>query len=149
MTLEDFISKDDQRRVTDAIAAAEKLTSGEIRVHVTPKCGRDVFGSAVDVFRKLGMEKTARRNGVLIFVAFKSHKFAIVGDVGIDSRVPDGFWDTESATLAAHLKSGETVEGLCEVIDHAGRRLSEYFPAEADDENELSNEISYSNNNEA
>ena len=135
MALADFITADEQQRVVDAIAAAEKLTSGEIRVHITPRCRGDVFSSAVAVFHKLGMENTVNHNGVLVYVAFKSHKFAIVGDSGIDRKVPAGFWDAESATLAAHLKRGEIA---------AGRRLAEYFPVGADDMNELSNEISYS-----
>ena len=144
MALADFITADEQQRVVDAIAAAEKLTSGEIRVHITPRCRGDVFSRAVAVFHKLGMENTVNHNGVLVYVAFKSHKFAIVGDSGIDRKVPAGFWDAESATLAAHLKRGEIADGLCEVIKHAGRRLAEYFPVGADDMNELSNEISYS-----
>ena len=41
MALTDFLSKDDQTRITDAITMAEKRTSGEICVHITPKCGGD------------------------------------------------------------------------------------------------------------
>ena len=79
MKLDDFISIDDQRRVVDAIGDAEKQTSGEIRVHLTPKCGDDVMKDAIKTFNRLKMYKTRHRNGVLIFMAFESRKFAIQG----------------------------------------------------------------------
>ena len=85
MQLDDFISIPDQGRVVDAIGDAEKMTSGEIRVHITPKCGDDVMKDAVKTFNRLKMYKTRHRNGVLIYVAFESRKFAILGDAGITS----------------------------------------------------------------
>ena len=74
MQLDDFISIPDQGRVVDAIGEAEKMTSGEIRVHVTPKCGDDVMKDAIKTFNRLEMYKTRHRNGVLIFIAFESRK---------------------------------------------------------------------------
>ena len=53
MALTDFLSKDDQTRITDAITRAEKRTSGEICVHITPKCGGDVMETAEKKFNKL------------------------------------------------------------------------------------------------
>ncbi|MBR2145962.1 MAG: TPM domain-containing protein, partial [Muribaculaceae bacterium] len=79
MQLDSFISIPDQGRVVDAIGEAEKMTSGEIRVHLTPKCGNDVMKEAAKTFNRLKMFKTRHRNGVLIYVAFESRKFAILG----------------------------------------------------------------------
>ena len=45
--------------------------------------------------------------------------------------------------MGKYLKAGRPVDGLCEIIARMGDRLSEYFPGERDDENELSNEVSY------
>ena len=143
MQLDDFISIADQRRVVDAIGEAEKQTSGEIRVHLTPKCGDDVMHDAINTFNRLEMFKTRHRNGVLIFVAFESRKFAILGDSGINDVVPDNYWDTEKDTLLEHLKAGNPAIGLCKVISSVGEKLKAFFPIEEDDENELSNEISY------
>ena len=92
MALTDFLSKDDQTRITDAITMAEKRTSGEICVHITPKCGGDVMEAAEKKFNKLGLYKTERRNAVIIYVAYKSKKFAILGDEGINNVVPDDYW---------------------------------------------------------
>lgn len=143
MKLDDFISINDQRRVVDAIGEAEKQTSGEIRVHLTPKCGDDVMEDAIKTFNRLKMYKTRHRNGVLIFMAFESRKFAILGDAGINEVVPDNYWEEEKDTLLGHLKAGDPTTGLCQVIANVGEKLKTFFPIEDDDENELSNEISY------
>ena len=95
MRLDDFISIPDQGRVVDAIGDAEKMTSGEIRVHLTPECGTDVMRDAIKTFNRLKMYKTRHRNGVLIYMAFESRKFAILGDSGINAVVPEDYWENE------------------------------------------------------
>jgi uncharacterized membrane protein len=143
MALADFIPSEGQRRIADAITAAERHTTGEICVHVTPRCRGDVVRRATKTFNRLHLYTTKRRNAVLIFVAYEDRKFAILGDTGINEAVPKGFWDGEVAELGKYLKAGRPVDGLCEIIARMGDRLSEYFPGERDDENELSNEVSY------
>jgi len=143
MALADFIPPEGQRRIADAITAAERHTTGEICVHVTPRCRGNVFKRAIKTFNRLHLYTTKRRNAVLIFIAYEARKFAILGDIGINNAVPKGFWDVESDELGKYLKAGRPVDGLCEIIAHIGDRLSEYFPGVRDDENELSNEVSF------
>ena len=143
MALTDFLSKDDQNRISQAIAEAEKCTSGEICVHVTPKCSGEVMKVAQKAFNKLGLYKTERRNGVLIYVAYKSKKFAILGDEGINNVVPDDYWETAKDTLYRFLAEGKPGDGLCEVVRQIGDALSTFFPPVDNDVNELSNEVSY------
>lgn len=143
MALTDFISKEDQRRISQAIAEAERRTSGEICVHVTPKCGSDVMQAAQKKFFRLGLFKTERRNAVLIFLAFKSRKFAILGDEGINRVVPADYWHREKDTLVRHLSCGKAADGICEVVAQIGEALASYFPPVENDVDELSNEVSY------
>lgn len=143
MALADFIPSDGQRRIADAITAAERHTTGEICVHVTPRCRGNVMKRAAKTFDRLHLYTTKRRNAVLIFVAYEDRKFAILGDIGINNAVPVGFWDSEVEELGRYLKAGRQVDGLCEIIAHMGERLSLYFPGERDDENELSNEVTF------
>ncbi len=143
MALVDFIPSDGQRRIADAITAAERHTTGEICVHVTPRCRGNVMKRATRTFNRLHLYTTRRRNAVLIFIAYEHRKFAILGDTGINDVVPEGFWDGEVEELGRYLKAGRQVDGLCEVIARIGERLSQYFPGERDDENELSNEVSF------
>ena len=143
MALADFIPSEGQRRIADAITAAERHTTGEICVHVTPRCRGDVMKRAARTFNRLHLYTTKRRNAVLIFVAYDDRKFAILGDTGINDVVPEGFWDGEVEELGRYLKAGRQVDGLCEIIARMGERLAQYFPGERDDENELSNEVTF------
>ena len=99
MALADFIPSEGQRRIADAITAAERHTTGEICVHVTPRCRGNVYKRAVKTFNRLHLYTTKRRNAVLIFIAYEARKFAILGDTGINDAVPEGFWDSESEEL--------------------------------------------------
>jgi uncharacterized membrane protein len=141
----EFIAALDQPRVTAAIAVAEGETSGEIRVHIQPKAtGGDARYVAERTFERLGMTKTALRNGVLLFIASEENSFVILGDKGIDEKVPAGFWDEIAAMLTIRFRNGEFTEGIVEAITAAGQQLKTYFPRAEGDVNELSDEIDIS-----
>ena len=141
----EFIAALDQPRITTAIGAAERETSGEIRVHIQPKAtGGDVRYVAERTFERLGMTKTALRNGVLLFIASEENSFVILGDKGIDEKVPGGFWDEIAGMLTIRFRNGEFTEGIVEAITAAGQQLKTYFPRAEDDVNELSDEINIS-----
>lgn len=138
-----FLTRDQQHRIVECIREAESGTSGEIRVHLESRCAGDPYARAVDVFNRLGMFRTERRNGVLLYVAVQAHKLAIIGDEGIDRAVPDGFWDETKSLLVRHFSAGDYAGGLCAAILQAGEKLKVYFPIAADDVNEQSDEISF------
>ena len=148
MALADFIPSEGQHRIAEAITEAERHTTGEICVHVTPRCRGKVMKRAVKTFNRLKLYATKRRNAVLIYIAYEARKFAILGDTGINEVVPKDYWKEEASTLGRYLKAGRPVDGLCEIIAHMGEKLSHYFPGERDDENELSNEVSFSEDDE-
>ena len=93
MKASSFFSKEQQAQILAAVRGAEKETSGEISVHIESSLNEDVLDRAAWLFHKLGMDKTADRNGVLFYLAVDDRKFAIIGDAGINSKVPAGFWD--------------------------------------------------------
>ena len=131
----------EQELIANTIAEAEKATSGEIRVAVEKHCKGSAFDRATEYFAELGMDKTALHNGVLIYLAHEDHKFAIIGDRGIDSVVPDDFWETTQVAMKAHFLSGNLAEGIVAGIALAGEKLALYFPYQNGDVNELPNEI--------
>ncbi len=89
------------------------------------------------------MYKTALRNGVLIYLAIETRKFAIIGDSGINSKVPNNFWDSIKENMLQHFKNGNFTEGLTEAISEVGYHLKEYFPYLKEDINEINDEISF------
>jgi uncharacterized membrane protein len=149
-----FFKNNEKQMIIAAIEKAEKLTSGEIRVHVESKVVNvvtggnnlnDAIGRAKEVFEKLGMAKTDLHNGVLIYLAVTDRKFAIIGDSGIDKAVPQNFWDETKEKMQALFKDGRFADGVCLGITLAGEHLANYFPYKSGDVNELSNEISMGN----
>ena len=143
-----FFTQSQKESIQSAIANAELNTSGEIRVHIDDKCAVAPVEKAIEVFEKLKMHETELRNGVLIYVAMKDHKLAIVGDQGINDAVADDFWDEIKNNLIESFKKGLYAEGLFKGINAAGMQLKAHFPYQSDDTNELSNEISFGEEND-
>ncbi len=138
-----FFSAAEQQSIIKAIQSAELKTSGEIKVHVEESFGDDVLSRTVDVFRKLKMHETELRNGVLIYIALKDRQFAIIGDVGINEKVPEDFWDVIKDKMQEDFAAGNFTDGLNKAIESAGKALAEFFPRSGEDKNELSDTLSF------
>jgi uncharacterized membrane protein len=143
MNASTFFSKEQQAQILASVKEAELETSGEIRVHIETSLKGDVLDRAAWLFWKMGMDKTAERNGVLFYLAVSDRKFAIIGDAGINAKVPAGFWDDISEVLKKNFKEGKFTEGLTEGIIMAGNQLKTHFPHRPDDVNELPDDISF------
>lgn len=141
---EKLFSEEDRKRIINAIVKAEKETSGEIQVHLENHCKGEVLDRAAQVFETLKMHKTELRNGVLFYLAVEDHKFAILGDAGINKLVPDHFWDDIKEEMLKHFQNRKFTEGLCVGIEMAAEQLKTHFPYDQHgDDNELPDEISF------
>jgi uncharacterized membrane protein len=136
-----FIEKLDHHRIVKAIAAAEARTSGEIRVFIQQGKIDNTIAAARTQFQKLGMTATRERNAVLIFVAPRSQKFAVVGDEAIHQRCGDEFWQQLIETIGAYFKRSEFTSAIVKAIEVAGERLAQHFPRRAGDRNELADQV--------
>jgi uncharacterized membrane protein len=142
MSAKDFFTQEELDKIVEAIEKAELETSGEIRFHMESKCKGDALSRAIQVFKDLKMHKTELHNGTLIYLATEDKKFAIVGDRGINDKVPDNFWQDVKEEMAANFKKKEFVTGIANAILHVGEKLKEFFPYQSDDVNELKNDVS-------
>ena len=140
--VEDFLTKEEEQEIISAIRIAEKNTSGEIRVHIESTSEKDHYERALEVFYLLKMDTTKDKNAVLIYVAVIDKKFVIYGDKGINEVVPENFWNATKDVMQNHFKNGDFKHGIVDGVLKAGEELQEHFPWKADDENELSNDIS-------
>ncbi len=143
---QDSFTKAEQEQIVAAIKAAENQTSGEIQVHLENRCKEEVLDRAAHIFKTLHMHETAERNGVLFYLAIKDHKFAILGDAGINAKVPDHFWDEIKEHMIKHFKENRITTGMSEGIKMAGEQLAKHFPHKENDKNELSDDISFDKN---
>lgn len=138
-------NSDEQEQIGKAIAAAERQTSGQIRVCVEEHCSEEALTRAAKYFHQLDMHQTKQRNGVLIYVATADRKFAIIGDAGIHKAVPDDFWDSTKECMLNHFKQGQMMNGVVEGVQRAGEQLKRYFPYTAGGTNELPDDIAFMN----
>jgi uncharacterized membrane protein len=139
-----FFSRIEEPRIVDAIRVAEERSGGEIRIHITELAAPDPVAEGKAVFERLGMTATANRNGVLIFVAPKSHTFAVLGDLGITSIAGTEPLDAIATAMSVAFREGRFTDGLVEAVTKAGDFLAVHFPRDpsATDCDELSNQIS-------
>jgi len=138
-----FFTKEEQQRIVDKIREVEGRTSGEIRVHLAREAGDAILLEAAKVFYQLKMQETKARNGVLIYIVPKEHRFAIVGDKGIDEVLPENFWRSVVEEAERQFRQARFVEGVCGAIERVGEYLTTHFPYEAGDVNELPDELSF------
>ena len=141
-----ILNREEDRRVVEAIKQAERNTSGEMKVHIENRCKGNVEERSLVVFNKLKLNETKLRNGVLIYLAVRDHKFAILGDEGINNVVGQGFWNDVKDLMLSHFKENRFAEGLEQGIQRCGEKLKTYFPYQSDDINEIPDDISYENN---
>lgn len=139
----EFFSTAEKNQIVAAIQAAEKQTSGEIRVFVESRCKFvDPLDRAAQVFNGLAMEKTAARNGVLVYVALKDRQLALLGDQGIHEKVGDEFWRKEVRSILSHFNKENYADGIAHVVLEIGEALRTHFPYDKEgDVNELPDDI--------
>lgn len=137
------LSTEQTTEIQIAIRCAEEQTSGEIRVHIDQKCSGDPIKRAIKVFKKLKMDATEQRNGVLLYLSFGDRKLAIIGDEGINKLVPVDFWDSTKEQMILDFRNQEFTQGIVKAVESAGKQLGRYFPLLKNDENELSNEVTF------
>jgi uncharacterized membrane protein len=138
-----FLSQDDAEKVLAAIQAAEKRTSGEIRVFIESRNPLvNPLERAAEQFQRLNMLETAERNGVLIYLATEDRELALFADEGIHKKMGTAYWNEQVQEILQYFKKGAWSEGLLHCIHNIGEVLAKEFPYKGgEDRNELSDEI--------
>lgn len=80
---------------------------------------------------------------MLIFVAPRSHKLAVIGDAGVHALCGDGFWRELTDEMAGYFRKSEFTSGLVHGIRKAGQVLAQHFPARPGDQNELPDDVAH------
>jgi len=138
----EFLSEEDLASIARAVAQAEAGTSAEVRVHLDHACEEEPLRRAIRIFERLGMHRTAARNGVLVYISVTDHKLAVIGDAGIHERVGATYWQELVDAVRERMRQQRSREGLIHAIGELGEALGRHFPRRPDDTNELSNEVS-------
>lgn len=137
-----FFTEEEYQRIVQSIRAAEKRTSGEIRVFIESRCSYvNAIDRAAEIFFGLKMEKTEDRNGVLLYIAMKDHQLAIFGDQGIHEKVGTEFWNKEVQKMLKEFSQRHYADGIINIVTEIGEALVTHFPYENEDRNELPDDI--------
>lgn len=139
-------SKEALRNIERAIAENEKLHAGEIRFVV--ESGLDpleiLFGKtpkkrAIELFGRLNIWDTEHNNGVLIYLLLADRDVEIVADRGIHLLVGDQGWENICHAMELRFRAGTFETGVLEGIAAIGAALSQHFPPQGKQRNELPN----------
>jgi uncharacterized membrane protein len=142
MRAREFLSKVEHDRIVHAIREAEANTSGEIRVFVQRgELNGNPLVAAQKRFHQLRMHQTRERNAVLIFVAPRAHKFAVVGDKAIHEKCGDEFWRRIIEGMRAHFQNEKFSHALVEAIQEIGKLLAAHFPKKSTSANQLPDDV--------
>lgn len=136
-----MLTREELDRLSAKIMAAEQLTSAELRVVITRSSWLGIKNKARKLFRRYGLDQTAQRNAVMILVDTRSRELLIYGDDGADQRVGDAFWNDVRDAMLQDLRAGALADALATGIRLVGERLAVVFPPEANDRNEIANDV--------
>jgi uncharacterized membrane protein len=138
-----FFSLDDRMELESALLNASYKTTGEIRIRVEKKAGRDPLGAARRAFSGLGMKNNPARNSVLFYISVFDRKLAVFGDDEINKRVSPEFWETVKNAVVSKFSEREFKIGLMGAIAITAEKLSEHFPDEKIDLKENPESITF------
>ncbi len=127
-----FLKQLDTAAIEAAIKEAERATTGEIRVAVLPRFRGTIEEMTERTAHRLGMTKTADRNGVLIVVDPARRTFRVWGDRSIHEKVGEGFWKSIAAAIQERFRAGDFTAGLVNGVAAAGKALAEHYPCGAE-----------------
>ncbi len=96
---------------------------------------------ATRYFMESGVYNTKDRTGILIFISIMEHRVELLADSGINQKIPKEKWQSIVDNILAGIKQKQIAKHLVESIDECGNLLAEHFPIQADDKNELADEI--------
>ena len=129
MRTKEFLGKLEHDAIVQAIRDAESKTSGEIRIFIQRgEVKDDPFVAAKKRFHRLGLHKNAHHNDVLIWVAPRAHKFAVVGDEAIHQKCGDELWQSLIEKMKKHFRNEKFTDALIDAIHDIGESLATHFP---------------------
>lgn len=128
MKPKEFLSRLQHDEIVEAIRRAEQNTSGEIRVFISRHHPENALIAARKHFSEAGLNRLKDHNGVLIYVAPRARKFAVIGDSAVHEQCGDEFWRALAEELTGHFKQNNFTAGLIHAIGRAGELLAHHFP---------------------
>jgi putative membrane protein len=101
----------------------------------------EVQRAAWAAFAEFRLRRTRDSTGILIFASLYERRVVVIADDGVAKRTGQGTWEDVRDRVIDGLRRNEPAEGLKAGIQKCGEILAKHCRREADDRNELSNEL--------
>lgn len=128
MKTQEFLKQLEKERLVAAIREAESGNSGDVVLFISHKNVVEAMSEARAVFDRLKLEQTTPQNSVLIFVAPKAQKLAVIGGTDLYAKLPVEWWTTLVSNITTRFSEGRLTEGLLTALEQIGIEQRRYFP---------------------
>lgn len=96
---------------------------------------------ATSYFMESGIYNTKDRTGILIFISIMERRVELLADSGINEKISPEKWQNIVDNIIEGIKQKDITARLTESINECGDLLAKHFPIQADDKNELTDDI--------
>ena len=114
----------------ELLAEAETKSTGKIMVHMDGWCKTSALFKAKNRFAHFRLDRLKGKNGVLIYLAYKEGKLAVVCGSGISSRVAPDLWDQLADEMRALAEKGDYFSALHTGVVRCTEQLVQHYPGE-------------------
>ncbi|MCR5725360.1 MAG: TPM domain-containing protein [Treponema sp.] len=98
-----------------------------------------VSARAFRLFSESGVHNTAHHSGILIYLSLLEKQVRILADSGISARISADLWALISDDIAADMSCKSYESAILNGIEKCGQLLSQYYPAQKSEGDELPN----------
>ena len=114
-----------------------------LRLALTPRGtkARRVRRRALRYFKVGTEQRTAGREGVLLYLSTAEHRAEIVADAAVHRAVAPERWGAAMAALVDAVREGRTGDGMVAAVGAIGAILAEHFPKTDANPNELPDRV--------
>lgn len=101
---------------------------------------REVAESAKAAFFDHGVNRTADRAGVLVYLSLVERRVTVLGDAGIHAVIGEEGWKVHVSEIVKAMHTGHP-EAVADVVAAVGVVLARHFPPSGDNRNELADAV--------
>ena len=101
----------------------------------------EVDRAAAAAFQQNRLRNTKDSTGILIYISLYEHQVRIMGDDAISAKLSQADWSRICDSIVTNFRQKQYTTGIVDGITQTGNLLAEHFPINADDKDELANEL--------
>lgn len=122
-------------------ALATRFTGSRLPFVMKTEIEEEVRRAAQSAFMSSRIRDTDGGTGVLLYVSLFEHRVVVLPDDAVTKALPNQDWREVCDLIVSGMKSGKPADAMEQAIARCGEILGPALPRQADDVDELSNEL--------